>query len=310
MADASESKTPSRRYVLITPCRNEESHVEATIRTIVGQSVPPTRWIIVDDGSTDRTPQILADAAAEHAFIKVVTRTNRGARSVGPGVIAAFYAGLERLDVEEFDYIGKVDADLEFPAEYFERVMREMEADPKLGNMSGKVYLRLDDGRLVPERMGDENAIGAAKFYRKACFEQVGGFVQHVGWDGIDGHMCRLMGWIARSEDREDLRIIHRRLMGSSQNSVWEGRKRWGRLKYYMGSAPWYMSAIFAYRLAERPYVVGSVAILLGYLEELARQGPRYEYPGFRDALRRFEWLSLTRGKRAAIEVVNAPLKR
>lgn len=310
MAAASDPKSPSRRYVLITPCRNEETHVEATIRTIVEQTVRPIRWIIVDDGSTDRTPEILAHAAAEHDFIRVVTRVNRGGRSVGPGVIAAFYAGLETLDIEEFDYIGKVDADLEFQPHYFERIMQEMEAEPRLGNMSGKVYLRLDDGRLVPERMGDENAIGAAKFYRKACFEQIGGFVQSAGWDGIDGHMCRLMGWIARSEDREELRIVHRRLMGSSQTSIWEGRKRWGRLKYYMGSAPWYMGAIFAYRLAERPYVVGSVGILLGYLEAMAKQGPRYEYPGFRDALRRFEWLSLTRGKRAAIDQVNAPLKR
>lgn len=300
---------PPRDYVVITPCRNEEAHIEATIRTVTGQTVPPARWIIVDDGSTDRTPQILEQAAQTHDFIRVVTRKDRGARAVGPGVIEAFYSGLEALDLDDYTYISKLDGDLEIPPRYFERVMEEMEREPRLGNMSGKVYLRLEDGSLVPERMGDENAIGAAKFYRRTCFEEIGGFVRNVGWDGIDGHMCRLLGWTARSTDTEELRIIHRRLMGSSQNSIWEGRKRWGRLKWYQGSAPWYIGAVFAYRLVERPYVVGSVGILLGYLESLAKNDPRYDYPGFRDALRRFEWLSLVKGKKAAIEAFEAESK-
>lgn len=295
--------TPShpRDYVVITPCRNEEAHIESTIATMVAQTVSPTRWLIVDDGSTDRTPEILAAAAAEHDYIRVTTRKDRGSRAVGPGVIEAFYSGLEDLDISEYSYISKVDADLELPPRYFERVMEEMDREPRLGNMSGKVYLRDDDGTLVPERMGDENAIGAAKFYRRSCFEEIGGFVKNVGWDGIDGHMCRLLGWTARSVDTPELRIIHRRLMGSSQNSIWEGRKRWGRLKWYQGSAPWYIGAVFAYRLVERPYVVGSVGILTGYLESLVKNAPRYEYPGYREALRRFELLSLTRGKAAAI---------
>ncbi|MHC4472416.1 MAG: glycosyltransferase family 2 protein [Planctomycetota bacterium] len=295
----------SRRYAIVTPCRDEEHHIGATIRTVMAQTVPPTRWVIVDDGSTDGTPGVLADAAERHPAIEIVTRGDRGGRAVGGGVVGAFYAGLEGLDLDEYDYIAKLDADLELPERYFEHVIEELEAEPRLGNMSGKVYLRLEDGTLVPERMGDENAIGAAKFYRVACFEQIGGFVKNAGWDGIDGHMCRMKGWVARSEDRPELRIIHRRLMGSSQVSVWHGRLRWGGGKWFMGSALYYVLAVSFYRIFERPFFIGGLAILFGYLGAMIRRAPRLETPGFRPFLRRFELVSLLRGKNGAIARYN-----
>jgi glycosyltransferase involved in cell wall biosynthesis len=288
-------------YVIVTPCRDEEDHIEATIRSVVSQSRPPKLWVIVDDGSTDATPLILKRAAAEFPFIKVVERTDRGGRAVGGGVVEAFYFGLDTLDLNDYEYLCKLDADLELPPTYFERILHLMASEPRLGNMSGKVYLRLPDGRLEYERMGDENAIGAAKFYRISCFEDIGGFVRRAGWDGIDGHMCRLKGWLARSADEKELRLIHRRLMGSSQTSIWHGRKRWGRLKWYMGSSPYYVLGVFLYRLPERPVVRGAVGILYGYLSAAVAREPRYEYPGFRSTLRRFERISSLRGKSAAI---------
>ncbi|MCA9288984.1 MAG: glycosyltransferase family 2 protein, partial [Phycisphaerales bacterium] len=188
------------RILIISPCRDEQDHIRACIDSVAAQTVRPTLWIIVDDGSTDRTPEILEGAAREYGFIRVVRRDNRGQRSVGPGVIEAFYAGLDAAappgpagdrDLSAFDFLGKFDADLELPPTYFQRCLDEFDRDPCLGNFSGKVYLRDDDGTLTPERMGDENAIGAAKLYRTTCFNDIAGFVRHVGWDGIDGHMCR-----------------------------------------------------------------------------------------------------------------------
>jgi glycosyltransferase involved in cell wall biosynthesis len=307
---ASEMTAPSAgshpRFALITPCRNEETHIEATISSIVGQTVVPDLWVIVDDGSSDRTPQILEAAAKAHPFIRVVRRADRGARKVGPGVIDAFYSGLELVNLDEFEFICKLDADLEFPPRYFERVLREMAANPRLGNFSGKVYLRLDDGRLVPERMGDENAIGAAKFYRVSCFKDIGGFVREVGWDGIDGHMCRLKGWNARSVDDEELRIVHRRMMGSSEVNIWNGRKRWGRTKWFQGSALYYVAAVALYRAVERPFVIGGVGILWGYVEAMLRGMPRFDHPGFREELRRFERTALIFGKEKAMATTEA----
>ena len=290
-----------RRYLLVTPCRNEEEHLEATLHSVLSQTAPCTEWIVVDDGSSDATPEILAKAAAADPRIRVLRREDRGRRKVGSGVIDAFNAGLAEADLSRFDYLCKLDADLELPPTYFERVMDEMERNPRLGNFSGKTWIQYPDGTLKSERQGDENAIGAAKFYRVACFREIGGFVPRAGWDGIDGHMCRLKGWLARSSDDEAFRILHRRLMGSSEVGIWYGRKRWGRLKWYMGSAPYYVAAVALFRMTERPFVVGGLGIAWGYLGAMVRRDPRFGDREFRQYLRRFERVALLKGKKAAM---------
>lgn len=298
-----------RRYLIISPCRDEAEHLTATIRSIAAQSAEPTKWIIVDDGSSDDTPRILAEAARQYPFIEIVRREDRGDRAVGPGVIDAFYAGLDRVNMEQYDYLCKLDADLELPPTYFQRIMERMEGDPMLGNFSGKIYLQDEHGRLTPERMGDENAVGAAKFYRTTCFREIGGFVRQLSWDGIDGHMCRMMGWVARSSDEQELRIRHRRQMGSSQQSIWTGRKRWGRGKYYMGSAPYYVLAVALYRTLERPYLIGGVGIAWGYLAAMCRGARRHDDPRYLKHLRRYERQSLIRGKRRTMRTYHQQIR-
>lgn len=293
--------TSARRYLLVTPCRNEAEYLEKTIASVAAQTLLPSRWVIVDDGSSDGTTEILAEAARRHGFIEVVRREDRGRRAVGPGVVDAFYAGLEAVDLGHFDYLCKLDADLELPPGYFETVVKEFERDAYLGTLSGKLYYR-HGGRLLSERIGDENSVGAAKFYSTHCFQDIGGFVRGVNWDGIDGHMCRLKGWIARSEEQPGLRIVHLRQMGSSQKSLWTGRLRWGGGKYFMGSALYYVLAASLFRALERPFVVGGLGILIGYLRAMARREPRFEGPaGYRRFLRGFELRCLLLGKQRAI---------
>jgi biofilm PGA synthesis N-glycosyltransferase PgaC len=294
----------ARRYVLITPCRDEAAHLPVTIASVASQTVPPARWVIVDDGSTDGTPDILAEARREHAFIHVLRREDRGERAVGPGVVDAFYAGLETVDLDEYDYVCKLDGDLDLPHDYFQRIMQRFEQDAYLGNYSGKSYVR-QSGRLVSERLGDENAIGAAKFYRVQCFRDIGGFLRQVSWDGIDGHMCRLHGWIAGSDDDEALRFVHLRRMGSSQRSLWTGRLRWGRGKYVMGSALYYVAAVSLYRMFERPYVIGGIGILCGYMQAMLKRERRFVDRAYLRCLRRFERCALLMGKRRAIRKFN-----
>lgn len=280
-----------------------------TLDSVVAQTLRPAAWIIVDDGSTDSSPQILAEYAAAYPFIKVVRREDRGKRAVGPGVIEAFYAGLDTVDLDAFEYLCKLDLDLDLPPTYFERVVEQMEADPCLANFSGKPYLREADGTLTSERLGDENAVGQIKLYRTAAFRDIGGFVRQVSWDGIDGHMCRMKGWIARSEDRPDLRFIHLRQMGSSQHSIWVGRLRWGFGKYYMGSTLYYVAAVAFYRMLEKPYVIGGWGILWGYLRAMYSEVPRFENPELRQFLRRFELQSLLLGKRRAANRYHARIR-
>lgn len=298
-----------RRYCLITPCRNEAQFIRTTLETTCAQTALPALWVIVDDGSTDETPAILQEFADRHPFIRIVRRADRGRRAVGPGVIEAFYDGLARVDLDAFDYVTKFDGDLELPPRYFERSMERMEADSRLGNVSGKLFERLADGRLFEERTGDENAVGPVKFYRVACFKHIGGFVREVAWDGIDGHICRLNGWIAQSVDDPEMRIIHLRPMGSSQENIRVGRVRWGRGKYFMGSAWYYILASAVYRSLEPPYLYGGIGIMWGYLRALFTGHPRYENPAYRRYLRRFERSQLLIGKRRALQRENARVR-
>lgn len=294
-----------RRYCLITPCRNEAAFIRTTLETTCTQTALPSLWVIVDDGSTDDTPRILEEYAARHPFIRIVRRADRGRRAVGPGVIEAFYDGLARVDLDDFDYVTKFDGDLELPPRYFERSMERMEADARLGNVSGKLFERLADGTLFEERTGDENAVGPVKFYRVSCFRHIGGFVREVAWDGIDGHICRLNGWIAQSVDDPEMRIIHLRPMGSSQENIRVGRVRWGRGKYFMGSAWYYVLASAIYRSLEPPYLYGGLGIMWGYLRAWITGHPRYENPAYRRYLRRFERNQLLLGKARALRREN-----
>src|SRR5262249_45981366 len=144
--------------------------------------------VVVDDGSTDDTPRILDDWRRRLPYLRVVRRDAAARRSVGPGVVRAFDDGLAAVNLAEFEYVCKLDLDLELPPRYFASVIAAMESEPRLGTFSGKAYYRIPSGALVSEGIGDEMSLGMAKFYRVACFRQIGGFVPEVMWDGIDCH--------------------------------------------------------------------------------------------------------------------------
>jgi poly-beta-1,6-N-acetyl-D-glucosamine synthase len=290
-------------YVLISPCRNEAEYMRQTLDSVISQSVRPAKWIIVDDGSTDNTPKILAEYREKHDWIEIVTRRDRGRRAVGPGVIEAFYDGYNAIDPDDYDYLCKLDLDLRLPQRYFEILVERMTANPRIATCSGKTYIE-QDGRLILEWHGDDTSIGASKFYRVSCFKAIGGFVREVMWDGIDCHSCRMNGWIACSWDEPELRFIHLRPEGSSQQSIYAGRIRHGYGQYFMGTSFLYMIASAIYRINQKPYVLGSLAMLWGWMKSALSRKPRYENAAFREFLRRYQWLALWVGKRRALEVI------
>jgi poly-beta-1,6-N-acetyl-D-glucosamine synthase len=296
----------SRRYVLISPCRDEAQYMRRTLESVSQQTVPPALWVVVDDGSTDETPEILKEYAAKLPYLRIVRRQDRGGRSVGPGVIEAFYEGMASVRLADFDYLCKLDLDLDLPKKYFERLIERMESDARIGTTSGKPYfVDPKSGALVSEKCGDEMSVGMTKFYRAACFDEIGGFVRQVMWDGIDCHRCRMLGWIAESRDGEDLRFIHLRPMGSSQKSIWTGRVRWGFGQYFMGTAPMYLAASAVYRMPRHPFVVGGLAMMWGYLKSAAKGAARYDDPEFRRFLRAYQAQCLVRGKSSATRALN-----
>ncbi|QIL90629.1 glycosyltransferase [Microbulbifer sp. SH-1] len=289
----------NRDYVVVSPCRDEAEYMERTLDSIARQSVTPKLWLIVDDGSTDKSLEILKKYSEKYSFIKILTRENRGFRSVGPGVVDAFYAGLKTLNLNDYAYVCKLDLDLELPERYFETLMERMEADPRLGTCSGKPYNERD-GRLVSERRGDEMSAGMTKFYRISCFEQIGGFVREVMWDAIDCHKCRQLGWYARSWDEPDLNFTHLRVMGSSQHGVLRGRSRHGFGQHFMGTGWVYMLATCMYRAIEYPFLIGGAAMFYGYIRARLRCDAILQDPELVAEIRQFQWRSLFVGKSRA----------
>ena len=288
------------RYVLISPCRNEAVFMRQTLDSVVAQSLKPARWVIVDDGSTDETAVILSEYAAHHNWISIVTRADRGHRAVGPGVIDAFYSGYQTIDQGDYDFVCKLDLDLLLPPRYFEILIQRMNADSRIATCSGKSYI-YEDGSLVYERHGDDTSLGMTKFYRIDRFQAIGGFVREVMWDGIDCHLCRMHGWMACSWDDPELRFVHLRPMGSSQQSVYTGRMRHGFGQYFMGTGFLYLAASAVSRMNQKPYVLGSLAIMWGWIKSAALRKPRYDNLNFRRFLRRYQMRSLVVGKRRAI---------
>lgn len=301
------SATPPRRYCLITPCRDEAAYARRTLDSIAAQTVPPSLWVVVDDGSTDDTAAIVDDYAARLPWLRLIRRTDRGHRQVGGGVIEAFNVGYASIDPAQYDYVCKLDLDLELPPGYFEGLMHRMEVEPRLGSTSGKPwFVHPADGRLVAEVCGDEMSVGMTKFYRRTCFEDIGGFVPQVMWDGIDCHRSRMLGWLAESVDEPALRFVHLRPQGASHKGVLTGRLRAGFGQYFMGTAPLYYLASAVSRVAEHPAVLGSLAMLWGYARSALGGLPRYDLPGFRAFLRRYQYDCLLRGKAAATARLNA----
>jgi poly-beta-1,6-N-acetyl-D-glucosamine synthase len=298
---------PSRRYLLISPCRDEARYLRRTLDSVAAQSIPPTLWVVVDDGSIDETPAILEEYARRLPYLRVVRRGDRGRRQVGPGVIEAFYAGLETVRLEDFDYVCKLDTDLDLPVRYFELLTQRMEDNPRIGTTSGKPwFVHPRRGTLVPEICGDEMSVGMTKFYRVACFKEIGGFVRQVLWDGIDCHRARMLGWIAESVDLEPMRFVHLRPQGASHKGIWTGRLRVGFGQYFMGTSPFYYLAVAIYRLPTYPVLIGSVAMLWGYFSSWLKGLPRYDDLEFRSFLRSYQHACLRLGKRAATARVNA----
>lgn len=294
-----------RAYVVISPCRNEAEYMRRTLDSMVAQTLHPALWIIVDDGSTDETPEILAEYADAHDWIRVVPKPDRGHRAVGPGVIEAFYAGLDTISMEDYPYLSKLDLDLDLPPRYYEELIGRMEADPRIGTCSGKPYERRG-GVLVSEKKSDDMSVGMTKIWRRTCFEAIGGLVREVMWDAIDCHKARQLGWRAISWDEPDLRFEHLRPMGSSQTSIYTGRRRHGFGQYFMGTDPIYFTATAVKNMLQPPYVLGGLATLQGFIGAWLRGEKQYDDPELRSFIRSYQRRALLKGKARAVAEIEA----
>jgi len=172
---------------------------------------------------------------------------------------------------------------------YIERILARFEEDPGLGAASGKIFLRNGD-RLVEEFIIDGMVAGAFQIYRRSVFEEIGGYVPQVMWDGIAFHRTRMAGYRTESFHDPELRLVELRPMGASDRSVYHGRLRHGRGQWFMGSSFPYVVASGIFRMRERPYVIGGLLMVVGYVAAAVSREPRYEDPVFCSRLRRWQW--------------------
>lgn len=279
-------------YVVVTPAFDEEQSLGRTIESMVQQSVPPEAWVIVDDGSSDGTWRLIAEAEKATSFIRGLRRErDRAAGDDGLLLASEALAFLDGLPLAleacpEPDFIVKLDADLAFAPDYFARLLAEFAADPKLGIAGGMIYEQRGQA-LVKERVQPDHVRGATKVYRRACYEEIGGVRPLFGWDAVDELLARRRGWHARSFDPPAL--LHLRRTASRGGRV-RGWARNGRMAYYVGFSPLRMLARCAYRLLHDLDPAASWGLLRGYFGQWLARAPRAADPEILAAVSEQEW--------------------
>jgi glycosyltransferase involved in cell wall biosynthesis len=279
-------------YVIITPVRNEGPHFQQTIDSVLSQTIRPQTWIIVDDGSTDITPQLADAAAAQHPWIRTVHRRDRGFRQQGGGVIEAFYDGFSKLSTLnpqpstiEWDFLVKLDGDLSFPADYFEQCFKRFAADPQLGVGGGRVYCQVN-GATFEDSPGDPafHVRGATKIYRRAAWDAIGGLIRAPGWDTLDEVKANMLGW--KTCAFHDLRLVQLKPTGSADGS-WKNWVKNGRANYITGYHPLFMLLKCFKRVFQKPYGLAGLGLLSGFSAGYLGRLPQVPDPDLIRYLRR-----------------------
>ena len=270
------------RLLLITPCRDEAEHLDRTIAAVAAQTRPPDLWLVVDDGSSDATPLILARWAAELPFLEIVQAPQQRARGRDGLAVAAeavaFNHALGLVPRESFSHIGKLDADIELPPDYFRRLLDRFAVEADLGIAGG--LLLEDHGRGWRSTGGPEYHVrGALKLYSRDCLSAIGGIEQRLGWDTIDEVEARMRGY--RTRTLSGLTARHLRPV-ATRNGIVRGRARHGQTAFILRYSPWWV-ALRSVRLAcTPPYLIAGAAYFWGYLvAAVGDHGNRVEDPDF-----------------------------
>ena len=263
------------QYVLITPARNEAPNLDRLAECVERQTIAPQRWLLVDDGSTDDTADVMRELAARHPWVTVLespgVQSRGGALHLGRGSgrdIIAFHTGIAALNSPS-DFVFKLDADVSFADDYIERQLRKFEADPRLGIASGTCYERVGND-WKPYFVARNHVRGATRCYRWECLQEVLPFEERIGWDAVDEIKANLRGWTTASF--RDLAFYHHRALGSRDGT----REAWilqGELAHFLGYRFSYLVARAFFRRARRES--HAFAMIPAFAAARSRQAPR-----------------------------------
>lgn len=251
-------------YVLITPCRNEAAYIEQTIRSVIAQTVLPLRWIIVSDGSTDGTEEIVERYRAGRSWLELLRLPPHADRNFAAKVLA-FAAGYERVRYLPFAVVGNVDADVSFPDDFMAFLLHKFESMPALG-VAGTHYVEGEFHSWSDSYINVHHVNGQIQLFRRACYEDIGGYVPIVG-GGIDWvavTTARMKGWQTYSFGERT--FLHHRKMGTAAGSELGARFHYGKKDYFLGGHPLWEIFRGAFQMTKPPYVLGGLYLLAGYL--------------------------------------------
>lgn len=265
------------RYILVTPARNEEKFIRKTLDSVVVQTVLPERWVIVDDGSTDRTAEIADSYTKRHPWIEVVRRAEDRDRNFASKAHAV-KAGLERANLLQYDVLGNLDADVSFGPDYMEFLMQRFSEDPELG-VAGTPFTQEGYDSSKDSFEGENYVAGPVQLFRRECFEEIGGYVPNRigGLDWIAVMTARMKGWKVRAFPEK--RYHHYRTLGTAEKGVLHALFSYGAKDYCLGSSPIWQLFRVSYRMTKRPLLLGGLALLAGYSWAALRRAERAVSP-------------------------------
>ena len=257
--------TDKPSYVLITAARNEEAYIEKTLAAVVSQTVLPQKWVIVSDGSTDRTDEIVSEYAKKYNFIQLVRAEDQRGRDFASKVYAVDL-GYEQLKNCDYDYLGNLDADVSFDSNFYETVLTRFEQNSNLGIVGGFIYEKENGEFRSLSYNSNEDVAGATQTFRRACYEAIEGYrpLKWGGEDSVANTMALMKGWEVQSF--ADLKVFHYRPMGRGGGRlILRFRFNEGLRDYSVGYSPVYFLMKAIRRTFEKPYILGSLARLVGY---------------------------------------------
>ena len=268
-----EKRTSLPAYVLITPARNEERFIEKLIQSMVSQTVLPAKWVIVNDGSTDATGDIVGKYLEKHEWIELLNLPARRDRSFA-GKVHAFNAGFERVKGLEYEVIGNLDSDVSFEPDYCEFLLTQFQQDLTLG-VAGTIFREEGYSSGTDSFEGQNHVAGGCQLFRRRCFQEIGGYVPNKagGIDWIAVTTARMMGWRTRSFREKS--FFHYRSLGTAERSLLASAFSYGEKDYYLGNHPLWEIFRVTYRATKKPYLVGALALYSGYLSAFVRRMKR-----------------------------------
>lgn len=250
-------------YILITPARNEADYIELTIRSMISQTVLPLKWVIVSDGSTDGTDNIVRKYLPDHPWMELVRLPERKERHFA-GKVMAFNAGFETVKNMTYDVIGNLDADISFDADYFEYLISKFAENQKLG-VAGTPFV--ENGKHYDFRFASTDHVsGACQLFRKACFEEIGGYIPIKG-GGIDWTAvttARMKGWTTQTFIEKT--CTHHRQIGTGGHGKLMSHFKYGEKNYFLGGHPLWHLFRSLFQMKNKPYIIGGILLLSGYV--------------------------------------------